>query len=43
MPQLSIIKFLLEKWYPIKESHRLAGGISNSQRQQDQLALEISR
>jgi hypothetical protein len=44
VPQLSIPKFLLERTgLPGVLTHRLAGEKSHSQRQQDQLTLEITR
>ena len=44
VPQLSIPKFLPERTgLPGVLTHRLAGGTSHSQRQQDQLTPEITR
>jgi hypothetical protein len=44
VPQLSILKILLERTgLPGVLEHRLAGGTSHNQRQQDQLTPEITR
>ena len=44
VPQLYIPKYHLERaGLPGVQTHRLAGGTSHSQRQQDQLTTEITR